>query len=269
MKDNKEICRQDFNKKISNRILITLSLLVINCSLILGQELKKDYQKIVANFIVCVKKDKIDDIAKMISYPFNREYPIPTIKDKNEFKRRYNEVFDNTLKQMIVTSNPAKDWSCVGWRGIMLNQGDIWIDIDGRLMKINYQSRFEKRLKNKLIVEDKKKLHSSLSKFYKPLYVFETSKFRIRIDDLGNYKFRYASWLINQPMTNKPDLILNNGQFVGEGSGGNHSYKFKSGEYIYECAIIVMGEKDAPPAMLNIYKADKNILSQKATIIEK
>jgi hypothetical protein len=32
----------------------------------------------------------------------------------------------------------------MGWRGIMLGQGDIWIDTTGKIITINYQSQVEK-----------------------------------------------------------------------------------------------------------------------------
>ena len=254
---------------MTTRFLIVTSLLIFRFTGIFGQELKKEYQGFVTNFIDCIKKDQKEKVADMISYPFEREYPIPSIKNKQEFLNRYNEIFDDSLKQMIIKSNPATDWSDVGWRGIMLYQGDVWLDLDGRLIGVNYQSKSERTLKEKLIKNDKENIHSSLSQFEKPLYVLETSKFRIRIDDLGNNNYKYASWSINKSMADKPDLVLINGEFVAEGSGGNHSYIFKNADYIYECSIIVLGEENSPPAMLTIYKGDKEVLSQRATIIKK
>ena len=252
-----------------NRFLITLLIITNSLNGIYGQDLKKDYQKLVSNFIDCIKMDKKEKIASMISYPFDREYPIPSIKNKQEFLSRFNDIFDDNFKKIIIKSNPSKDWSEMGWRGIMLNNGDLWLDFKGRLIGVNYQSEFEKKLKVNLIADDKKNLHPSLSQFSRPLYILETSKFRIRIDDLGNNKYRYASWPINKPMTDKPDIVLQNGQFIADGSGGNCSYQFKNGDYLYECSIIVMGEDDSPPAFLTISKGDKDILNQKALIIRK
>jgi hypothetical protein len=213
--------------------------------------------------------DKKETISDMISYPFDREYPIPIIKNKQEFIKRYNEIFDDSLKQMIINSDPSKDWADMGWRGLMFKQGDIWIDFNGRLMTINYQSAYEKDLLKKYILDDKNNLNPALREFYRPLYILETSKFIIRIDELENYKFRYASWPIFKTMLDKPDLILYNGEFVAEGTGGNHSYQFKNGDYTYECSIIIMGEEGSPPARLTIIKDDTEILSQNATIVKK
>ena len=39
--------------------------------------------------------------------------------------------------------------------------------------------------------------------------------------------------------------------------------------YVYECSIIVLGSVDSPPAMLTIYKGEKEILSQEAKLVKK
>ncbi|MDR6760599.1 hypothetical protein J2Y38_000797 [Flavobacterium sp. 2755] len=247
--------------------LIYITLVIFSVTSMSGQELKKEYQKFIQTFINNVKGDKKEAIANMISYPLKRENPIPAIKNKTEFIKRYSEIFDADLKKEITSSKPDKDWSEMGWRGIMLNDGTIWIDTDGKLIAVNYQSKLEKDLKNKLIISDKNKVHSSISKFKNPVYSLETSKFRIRIDDLGNNNFRYASWSIKKAMTEKPDLVIQNGKFIAEGTGGNHRYEFKKGNYVYECSIIFLGEKDSPPARLVITQDGKEILSQNAKFV--
>ena len=247
--------------------IICFFLLVFSANFVAAQELKKEYQKGIIYFIDCVKKDKKEAVAELVKYPFKREYPIPVIKNKTEFIKRYNEIFDITLKDKIIKSNPAKDWEQVGWRGIMLNNGDLWIDEDGRLIAINYQSKLESDLKVKLIKAEQNAVHSSLVKFEEPVCVLVTSKFKIRIDDLGNQNYRYASWSQNQKMSEKPDLVITNGKFVADGTGGNHHYDFKRGQYLYECYIAPLREKEASPASLTIYNKENVILSQDARIV--
>jgi len=241
--------------------------LIFCSSFVSGQDLKPEYQKFIKTFISNVKNDKKEAVANMISYPFKREYPIPTIKNKTEFIKRYNEIFDVDLKTEISKSNHAKDWSEVGWRGIMLNQGTVWFDTEGRLISINHQSKLEKDLKTKIIAKDKAKLHSSMAKFKAPECVLETSKFRIRIDDLGNNVYRYASWSIKKQMSEKPDLVITNGKVIMDGNGGNHRFEFKKGEYAYECHISPLREKGTAAARLKIYQNKKVILSQDAKIV--
>lgn len=247
--------------------LIYIALVILSVTNVSSQELKKEYQNFIQTFIDNVKGDKKEVIANMISYPLKRDTPIPEIKNKTEFIKRYSEIFDSDLKKEITSSKPDKDWSEMGWRGIMLNQGSLWIDTNGKIIAINHQSKFESDLKNKLIIGEKSKVHSSIAKFKEPVCVLETSKFRIRIDDMGNNKYRYASWSIKKKMTEKPDLIITNGKFIADGTGGNHSYEFKKSNYVYQCFIIVLGEKDAPPAKLVITQSTKTILSQDARIV--
>lgn len=247
--------------------IITLFFVGVFSNLALSQDLKPEYQKFIKTFIYSVKNDKKEAVANMISYPFKREYPIPAIKNKTEFIKRYNEIFDTTLKSEIIKSNSAKDWSEMGWRGIMLNQGTIWFDTDSRLISINYQSKFEMDLKNKIIANEKMKLHSSIAKFKTPKCVLETSKFRIRIDDLGNNNYRYASWALKKKMSDEPDLVINKGKIILDGNGGNHRFEFKKGQYIYECHISPLRENGSAPAGLTIYQNKKIILSQDAKIV--
>src|SRR5690606_7118910 len=160
---------------------ILLTILVFNSSFLIAQDLKPEYQKFISKFILEVKNGDKDAIAKRIKFPFKREYPIPPVKDKADFVKRYNQIFDKVLIEKITKSNPSKDWSEVGWRGIMLNQGDLWIDTDGKIITINHQSDEELKLENSLIAAQKKNVNSSISNFKEPVAILETSKFRIRI----------------------------------------------------------------------------------------
>jgi hypothetical protein len=252
--------------KIGNVFLV----LLIFCSgLVDAQGLKAEYQKLVKSFIESIKNDNKEAIGDLIVYPLEREYPIPDIVDKTDFIKRYAELFDSTLKNEIIRSNPEKDWSDMGLRGIMLNHGSIWMDVEGRLTAVNYQSKFETDLKNNLIASQKKDLDSSIAFFQKPICILETAKFKIRIDNLGNNNYRYASWSIDKKMSEKPDLIIYRGELVVEGIGGNHQYEFIKDNFKYECAFIVLGEKNSPPAKLTIYQGTKVILTQSAKIIAK
>ncbi|MFH6997868.1 hypothetical protein ACHRVZ_08035 [Flavobacterium sp. FlaQc-57] len=253
---------------MKNRKLFLVLLIFCN-GLIHAQDVKAEYQKFVKTFINNVKNDNKDGIGDLVSYPLKREYPIPDIKNKAEFVKRYNEIFDSTLKNEITKSDPVKNWSDMGWRGIMLNQGNIWLDIDGRLIAVNYQSKFESDLKKSLIAAQIKGLDPSIAFFQTPICILETSKFKIRIDNLGNNNYRYASWSVTKEMSEKPDLVINGGKLVVEGTGGNHQYEFKKDNYTYECAIIVLGEKNSPPAKLTIYQGKKVILTQNAKIVSR
>lgn len=249
--------------------IVYLTLFVFFGNIACAQEVKAEYQKYIKNFITNVKSDNKVAISELVSYPLKREYPIPDIDDKGEFVKRYAEIFDSSLKNEITKSNPGKDWYDMGYRGLMLNQGRIWLDMDGRLIAVNYRSKFETDLKNRLMESQKRNLDPSIAFFQTPVCILQTAQFKIRIDNLGNNNYRYASWSIKKEMTEKPDLVISGGKLVVEGAGGNHQYEFKKGEYLYECAIVVLAEKNSPPAKLSIYQGNKVVLSQSAKIIAK
>ena len=247
---------------------LTILCLVLTHQFLHSQELKKEYQNHIIAFIDCVTNNQKEKLATLISYPLKRDYPLPEIKSKQEFIKRYDQIFDTTLKNMITNSNLAKDWSEVGWRGIMLNQGEVWMDTEGKIIAINYQSKTEKDIKDKKNLTERATLHASIAKYKEPICIIETSKFRIRIDDMGNSNYRYVSWPITKAMNENPDLIINKGKFIAEGSGGNHRYEFKNASYTYEISIIVLGEKGSPPALFTLYKGTKEVLSQNAVIVK-
>jgi hypothetical protein len=85
---------------------------------------------------------------------------------------------------------------------------------------------------------------------------------------MGNNNYRYASWSIKQKMSEKPDLVITNGKWIPDGSGGNSYFDFKKGDYLYRCYIIVLGTNDSPPATLTISQNNKKILEQDAIIVE-
>jgi len=250
------------------RNLFLVMLIFCSC-FVMGQESNIEYQKFVKKFIDNVKSDNKEAISDWVVYPLKREYPIADIDNKTDFLKRYSEIFDTTLKNEIIKSTPTKGWNDMGLRGIMLNHGSIWLDIDGRLTAVNYQSKTETENRNKLIAAQKKMLDPSIAFFQTPICILETSEFKIRIDNLGNNNYRYASWSNKKEMTQKPDLVINGGKLVVEGIGGNHQYEFKKDNLLYECSIIVLGEKNSPPARLRIYQKTKVILSQDAKIVSR
>ena len=149
----------------------------------------------------------------------------------------------------------------------MFDHGVLWLDYYGKLIAVNYQSEVERNKSEKLIESDKILIHSTLRHFEQPKLLLETEKFRIRIDELSNGAFRYASWSIKSTINEKPELVIESGNWMPEGNGGNNKYEFINGDYIYECSINVVGTDETPPADLTVYKNEKEILDQASKII--
>ena len=169
-------------------------------------------------------------------------------------------MFDDELVTIIGSSNINTDWDKVGWRGIMLYNGVMWVDTDGKVIAVNTQNATEQAHAEKLIAQDKQSLHSSIKTFQKPILDWKTANYRVRIDNLGDGNFRYASWNIDKSPSDRPDIVLIHGEITFSGSGGNHSYTFKNGHYSYILHVTVIGCDTSPPGWLEVYKNDKQLL---------
>ena len=223
----------------------------------------------IKNVITLFKQKNLDKISSIIHFPLHREYPIPSIKNEKEFRQRFNEVFDKTLIEKIAKSK-IEHWSSVGWRGIMLDNGVVWIDTYKgkiKIINVNYQSDFEKKLKKDLIDKDKENLLISLRNFESPTYKIKTKNYLIRIDKLSNYEYRYASWKKGEKESSKPDMILNSGELEAQGSGGNHVITFANRNYTYKVWRNI-GEDNSSDITLYVKKDGKTILTENGTLIE-
>lgn len=249
--------------------LFTFCCLFFMFSLYAQDSLTVQHKEEIDEFINCFKKNDRKAIANKIKYPFERQYPIPLIKTKEEFLKRFDEVFDAKLIGLIIKSDPNHNWYAVGYHGMMFMDGEVWLDYDGSLLKVYSESAAEAKIKEQLIAKDKNSVHASINKFEMPVHVLKTAKYLIRIDDTGHGNYRYSAWKASAKMTKKPDIIINKGKYLPDGTGGNHSYVFKKDGYTYAVEILIIGAEDDPPANLVVSKGDEEILLQPAAIILK
>lgn len=214
----------------------------------------------IQSVINLFKAKDLEKISNKIHFPLNREFPIPPIRDKVEFKKRFDQVFDENLIEMISESK-IEQWSEVGYRGIMLDGGVLWMaNSDGVITAVNYQSEFEKNLKKQLISKQRENLHESLRNFEQPTYKIATKNHLIRIDELSEDRYRYASWGKGKKESSKPDLILENGKLEFAGSGGNHVISFPNKNFTYKIYRNIVGKKDTPEISVVIEK-DGTVIS--------
>lgn len=221
-----------------------------------------EYHPLVQKMIDAAKARDPQALANHMKYPFKQEYPIPAIKNPSEMLTRFDEVFDDAILKRIATSRVGQDWQSMGWRGIMLGSGEVWMDFDGKVVGINHQTAQAARLKAELIARQKSDLYPGLRDYQSPELMWQTEKFTIRIDDMGDGHYRYASWAKGKVPSDKPDLVLKNGTVRVEGTGGNHTYQFTSGPYRYECVVTVLGEQGAPTGELVVYQNEVAIMHQ-------
>ncbi|WP_279475385.1 hypothetical protein [Aeromonas veronii] len=226
------------------------------------EQLPAEYRPFVQQLVDAAEAQDHQALANQMKYPFKQEYPIPAIKNVSEMLTRFDEVFDDAILKSIATSRVGQDWQTMGWRGIMLGNGEVWMDFDGKVIGINHQTAQAAKLKAELIARQKSGLHPSVREYKSPELMWQTEKFTIRIDELDDGHYRYASWARGKTLADKPDLVLKNGTVRVEGTGGNHTYFFTSGPYRYECVVTVLGERGVPPGELVVYKDDVEIVHQ-------
>lgn len=203
-------------------------------------------------------------IAKHVRFPLARTYPLPSVETPEAFAERYTDIFDDSLLKIISASVAEKDWNLVGWRGYMLQNGLIWVEIDGRIIAVNHESKKEHELRLKLIETDRRRLHPSLSHFEEPVLKWDTSSFRLRIDDLGDANYRLALWNSDQHPQSKPALSITTDAREFEGSGGNHQYTFRLNDVTYRCDVAVLSDDQGSPRFgtFTILRKDRELLTE-------
>lgn len=237
-------------------------LFVVNISSSEAQKLDAYKKANVIKIITAFKQQDLNKISRLVNYPLVREYPIPSIKNANELRIRFHEVFDDSLVNMIARSKTIQ-WNEVGWRGIMLDNGVVWTDsYDGKIFAVNYQSSFEKNLKDQLIEKQRQSVHVSLQKFIRPFYKIKTAHYLIRIDEVTEDHFRYVSWKKGKLESTLPDLVLENGQLELQGNAGNLLITFTNNNYSYRVYRNVIGEEKAPDITLEVEKDGVIILTE-------
>lgn len=220
------------------------------------------FEKAVGKFVAAAAGNDRKALAMSISYPLRRLPPLSIIDNPEQLLEVFDEIFDDKILKALSVSVISSDWSEMGSKGIMFQNGSLWLDDDGKVIAVNHTTEKGMLRRAELIKADKLKLHASLRDFIEPVLEWETARFRIRIDRLSGDKYRYAAWPINSKLSERPDLVLLNGLVVYDGTGGNHYYDFSSGPYRYRCYVNVIGYDDKLPGELQVSKYDRTILSQ-------
>jgi len=227
-------------------------------------DIKKDgHYEVVQDFINLVKQKDKTEIAKRINYPLVRMSPIRDIENSAQFIKYFDYLFDDGFCSRIANSDPCVDWDAVGWRGISFSRGDIWLDYDGAIRAINHVTVKEQNFYNQLISKERNALHKSVQDFDSNYVVILADKFLVRIDVLQNGQYRYSAWN-GKKMSEKPDLIINDGTLIYDGNGGNLHFEFNKGDYKYVVYENNIGTSETPPYELIVKRKEKNILHKTA-----
>jgi len=223
--------------------------------------LVKDYHSAVQPFIDAFKTNNKDYVAEV----FERG----GITTKADFIERFDEYFDESLSDKIANS-ALDDWDMMGWRGIMLDDGLIWLDEDGSFIHANYETEKAKQLRLEAIQKDKDSLHPTMQNFISNTHQWQTATNSIRIDKLPNEKYRFSSWS-GHDLLELPNMVINNGTFDCDEErffchatgGGNEYYTFTQGskKYIIHPPGGITSES-SPIASIEIYNNNKLVLDK-------
>ena len=254
-----------FSTKVSTVVSYSLLLLSLSASQAFAVE-GKDVAK-VQNVIEAFKSRNTASIARMVSYPLFAKSNRPAINNEYEFVSRFDEVFDQNLLKSIVTSDARKDWNAVGWRGIMLFDGDLWLDHDGNILSVKQASTYvnnnanqnKQQTKPLVMARGRSALHRSVSNYAQSVLEWKTNRYHVRVDDVGNGRLRYAAWPVNSGTAVKPDIVLSNGRLEVDKTGRNHRYVFINGNFSYY--LNVNAKSDRSLGLLEVYKGNKRYLS--------
>lgn len=215
------------------------------------------------NIIELIKFDRVIELSERVAYPLKKMSPLPDINTRKEFILYYPILFDSALKvklsKLDFDSTNTVYYQPIGWgpRGGTHYRlgGKIWF-YKGKITAIHFQSKKELELLNNLNKEIKSILHESVVDWKKNEIICETEKFLIRIDYLEDRGYRYISWGRNKKISEKPDLILYNGEMEYHGTDGGESYTFKNADWTYVIDNVKVGKGDGTGLFLKIYQND-------------
>ena len=199
--------------------------------------LRREY---LAEGIRCIVNNDAKGFASHCAYPIIRKRPLHDIEDSVSMVKYFNILFDDYAKNKLKNKS-AKDWTNMGCNGYALDLapenldfGTFWDgNYEGAITAVNYSSKAEQALRQKMIAKDKASLHPSLRGKWKLDYCFKCPNgYTVRIDApegvepaLGN-RYRMLIFFKGTSLKAKPNIIMY-GTYETTGSAGNKLYTFK------------------------------------------
>lgn len=162
-------------------------------------------------------------LAKMIMYPMWEPYPIKNIENEQEFIQNFDCLVTKDISEKVDTTS-LFGWERVGWRGIMYDNGMIWLgDYGDQIRSISYTTPEETALYERLCAEERRLIGFPEKERPSQCYLAPDSAFLIHITYLpsdeygGDYRVRLyrRGDPLDKPYLNEPCE-----QFYG-GSCGN------------------------------------------------
>lgn len=210
-----------------------------------ARELTHNEKIAIANLKDNIRNGRIESVLDQVDFPLIRSsYPRYLIS-KDEFKERYNDIFDSDLKNRFIES----DWYF--YYGLLMNDAGFTghFNEDGVLILDNIPLSDKEWLYiNTLVEQEKQFMHESVRDFKCPVLELSVGKYLIRIDLLYDGSIRYACWDKGKDQSVKPALVLYNGEYSVERAYAsycfiNNEYEYFIQEGIYGCYFTVSNSK--------------------------
>jgi hypothetical protein len=217
----------------------------------------------IAGLAKAIEDGDAATVAASVCYPLERDYPLPSIHNEEEFIAYFPVLFDEPFRLGMREGRFSRDWEEVGCRGVMYARGALWVDgtlaDGGEIISVNYQSAAEKRLRAAFVEKERSTLAPGFASTCDPVLCFETDDREIagRVDREGNGDFRVliydgpARTGRGIPRKGNPSVYFR-ATAIYEGSGGNHTYLDRFGQYALDVTIV--GHPDAPE--LELFERD-------------
>ena len=239
---------------------------------VFAQDDEADYTQIVKHaktVVSLIINNKVNELAALIEYPLVREYPLPDINDKEKFIKYYKKYFGTDLIEAVKKIKVTKDNIIYvpSEESYGINRGELWFSEKGKIVAINVMPAKEKTLQDSLAENIRSKMHPSVTKWAYHVLDGKTDKVLIWVDDMPDGKSRYIAWNLPKKMSDKPDLIINDGTFHGTRWVSN--YTFINKEWKYELEIDTITDEDDTKGYLTISKNGVEILTTKIKDTEK
>jgi hypothetical protein len=181
-----------------------------------------------------ISQDNSSELAKYIVYPLKRPNPIPDIKNEKEFVAYYPILFDAKFKKLIPKFTQKEVLVRNGLFGMVgdVFHGEIWYD-ESVIVSINYFSDKEISLEKSLTKKIQSVIHPSVKQWESNVFVGKSKNLLVRVDRLSNGGLRYVSWSKGKPISQKPDLVILQGEEVHEGTMGSTFWTFSNNNWRY------------------------------------
>lgn len=195
----------------------------------------------IASLIRVIRTGNRRQIVGLIQYPLQREYPLKSISSQQECLERFDEVFDKPFLEEVASCNLHDDWREMGWRGIMFQDGSLWLDSDYKILSVNHETKDTKRLKAAAIAQQKLRLPNSLRDFDQPELEWTTPLYIVRVDRKGE-DHRLAVLDVKSPT--KILRVLHHGEFHFNGTMGAYFIDWQSEGRTYRIYSGIANEED-------------------------